>query len=418
MKTSKYILIILLLFAFEGRSQDTLRLTMAGADSLFLRNNLSLLAQRYRMDANKAATLQARLFNNPTLTTEWNLYNPVKGKYFDVGAGGENIFAIDQVIQLAGKRNKRIQIAKENEVYGSFEFEDLLRTLKFELRDNFQTCYYNLLTVKKYDEQLMLLDTIIEALSYQSKKGNIPPKEVFRLQALYFQLNSDRSDLMSEYLESRKNLQVLLHTRAELVLSFTASEISRYKITGLLSDSLFSEGLRNRPDLRMATSDLRQNQLNYSLQRRSVVPDLHIGGLYDQAGSYINQYTGVTLGFDLPIWDRNQGNIRMALAERNRSEVLLKQKEQAVVNEIAATYGRLREFEKEYRKISPDFPDQIDQMNDGFISNFHRRNISLLEFVDFFESYNASILQLNKLTEKRIKAYEELNYMVGRELFN
>lgn len=41
----------------------------------------------------------------------------------------------------------------------------------------------------------------------------------------------------------------------------------------------------------------------------------------------------------------------------------------------------------------------------------------MIEFTDFFEAYNNSVQQLNKLNEKRIQTYEELNYVIGEELF-
>lgn len=414
---SYLLLFALVLLSLGGRCQDTLTLNMTQTDSVFLVNNLGLLAQQYKIEMNKAATIQAKLFENPTFNSEWNLYNPTQKKYFDIGKNGEQIIAIEQVIHLAGQRNKKVQIARENEVYGNYEFYDLLRTLKYELRDNFQVYYFNALTVKKYDEQLSLLDTIIQALSYQSKKGNIPPKEVLRLQAVYYQLNTDRSELMEDMLEAKKNLQTLLHTRAELNLTIKPEEFSKYKLPSLSADSLVALGLKNRPDLLMTMSLVKQSELNYQLQRKLAIPDMRIGGIYDQAGSYVNQYSGITLGLDLPVWNRNQGNIKMAKANMNYMNLQLDQKQIELRAEIISTYQKLQEIEKEYQKVEAGFGERFDEINDGFVSNFHKRNISMLEFVDFFESYNASIMQLNKLTEKRIKIYEELNYVIGEELF-
>lgn len=398
--------------------QERLVLTTSQADSMFLANNLELLAQQYKTDMNKAATIQASLFNNPSFSSEWNLYNPQKKKYFDWGNNGQQILAVEQVIHLAGQRNKRIQLARENETYGMYEFYDLLRTLKYELRVNLQTCYFNKLTINKFDEQLNLLDTIIQALSYQSKKGNIPPKEVLRLQAVYYQLNTDRRELMLDLLEARKNLQTLLHTNATIDIVLSKTELKKYQLPVISKDSILQLSLKNRPDLQMMNSQLKQQQLNYELQRKLAYPDMHIGAVYDQAGSYVNKYSGITLGFDLPVWNRNQGNIKMAKAGVGYAETLRKQKETELQAEVSSTWQKLNEVEREYQKVETGFSEKFDEINDGFILNFHKRNISMLEFVDFFESYNQSILQLNKLTEKRLNMYEELNYTVGQELFH
>jgi hypothetical protein len=59
---------------------------------------------------------------------------------------------------------------------------------------------------------------------------------------------------------------------------------------------------------------------------------------------------------------------------------------------------------------------QLDQLSKGLVSNYSKNNISLLEFTDMFEAYNASIIQLNQLKADLNKSYEELSYVVGEDL--
>ena len=158
--------------------------------------------------------------------------------------------------------------------------------------------------------------------------------------------------------------------------------------------------------------------MNLSLEKRTPYPDLHIGGIYDQSGSYINNYTGITLGFDLPILNRNQGNIGVAKAQLEQYKLELENKTLSVRNEVVATYLKLIQVEQEYRKIDSDFDRKFDELNNGVIANFQKRNLSLIEFTDFLEAYNNSVQQINKLKQNRIEMYEELNYVVGEELFN
>lgn len=398
-------------------AQDTLRISMHGADSLFLKNNLLLLAQRYRVDAAQGLTRQAKLWDNPTFSSEWNLYNPSKNKFFDVGANGEKIFAIEQLVTIAGKRNKRVALAKAQAEFSSFEFYELMRTLKLELRTHFHTIFFNSLTLQKYDAQLSLLQTIIDALQYQNQKGNIPLKEVLRLKAVYYQLNNERTDLVSEVIDAERNLQLLLQTNAYILPVVDTAELRQYRSEQINSNDLVSHALQNRPDVKMAENENKQAELNYSLQKKLAYPDLRIGGVYDQAGSYINNYTGVTFGFDLPVWNRNQGNITYAKALKEGTRLQVQRKNSEVVTEVQAAYRKLLQVEQEYRKVDGDFGNNFELLNQGFVTNFQKRNISLVEFVDFFEAYNASILQLNKLNEKRIRSYEELNYTIGEELF-
>jgi len=413
----KTIILAFILLSTGLKAQDTLSLSMQGIDSLFLKKNLLLLAGKYKITGDQALIKQAGLWDNPSLNTEFNLFNPTKNKYFDVGAQGEKIVAIEQIIGIAGKRNKRVQLAREAARYTEFEFYELMRTLKLQIRINYSTIYFNTKTLKIYDEQLSLLKTIIDALQFQNEKGNIPLKEVLRLKAVYYKLNNERTDIYNDILDAQKELQTLLQTNAYINPSNRANEISRYSIDLIPKDQLVSKALNNRPDLKMTESITKQAELNYSLQKREAYPDLHFGGIYDQAGSYIMNYTGVTLGIDLPVWNRNQGNIKYAKAVVDQTKYEFQNKESEVKNEVNAAYQKLLQVESEFSKVDKDFSNSFTQLNDGFITNFKKRNISLFEFTDFFEAYNESILQLNQLNEKRIRSYEELNYIISEELF-
>jgi cobalt-zinc-cadmium efflux system outer membrane protein len=412
------ILSILVCVFSPARPQDTLSFSLQQTDSLFLSNNLLLLAAKYKVDGNKALVQQSKLWDNPTLSTEWNLYNPQKDQFFDVGPTGQKIVGIDQVISIAGKRNKRVALAKANAQFTEYEFYELMRTLKTEVHNNYFAIYFSSLTIKKYNGQLTMLGEIIDALQLQSTKGNIPLKEVMRLKALYYQLNNERSDLISEYLNAQQELATLLHITQPISSVPLPTELDRYNINTLDQKQLVTKAITNRPDLKMVESLRDQAQLNYVLQKRNGYPDLHIGALYDQAGSYVNNYSAITLGMDLPVWNRNQGNRKYAQAVSNQYKAELENKNIAVSNEVLSAYQKLMLIEQEYKKVDVDFSNNFELLNEGFISNFQKRNISMIEFTDFVEAYNNSIQQLNKLKEKRIQAYEELNYVIGEELFH
>jgi cobalt-zinc-cadmium efflux system outer membrane protein len=47
------------------------------------------------------------------------------------------------------------------------------------------------------------------------------------------------------------------------------------------------------------------------------------------------------------------------------------------------------------------------------VANYNSRNISLLEFTDFFESYRTSMVQWYQLQNDRADAIEALNFAVS-----
>lgn len=91
---------------------NPLKLTMKEAEELFRTHNLLLVAEYYNVDMAQAQVVQAKLFDNPIITLEQNIYNRLNGKYFDLGKEGESGVQIEQAINLAGQRNKRIRLER------------------------------------------------------------------------------------------------------------------------------------------------------------------------------------------------------------------------------------------------------------------------------------------------------------------
>src|SRR5476651_1371348 len=96
---------------------DTLRLNFQDAEKAFLQNNLQLLAQKYNIDASKAQIEQAKLWDNPVLSTDQNIHDSGSNKFFyhNAAAGlGQVYVQLSQVFLTAGKRGKQVQIAKDD----------------------------------------------------------------------------------------------------------------------------------------------------------------------------------------------------------------------------------------------------------------------------------------------------------------
>ena len=376
-----------------------------------------MLSERYRIDASKAVVLQARLWDNPTLSTEWNAYNPTKKRVLDVAKGGEKIISLEQVLVTAGKRSKQVALAIENSQMTEYEFLDLLRTLKFELRSNFFDIYFLQNTLNRYQRQINTIQSTVTAFEEQYEKNNVSLRELLRLKALLFQLNNDKTEILFQIAEKQKSLKTLLNTNQRVVPLVNETELNRYFLNGYTIAALSELALQNRGDVKVIESLTRQAEINYKLQKSLAVPNLRIGATYDQSGSYVNNYTGITLGADLPFFNKNQGNIKASKSMIDYQKGIQSQKTNAVSNEIAEAFQKVRYVENMVQSVDTKFTDQFEQLNKGVLENFQKGNLTLLEFIDFIETYSESIKELNRLKADRVGAYEELNFTVGQELF-
>lgn len=412
------ITIALFIISLNSMAQGIQPITLQEAEDTFLHRNYQLLAQRFRIDADQALVQQARLWSNPSFSATWGFGTTNKIQPFYGGNGGETAYSIDQLITLAGKRNKQVQLAKLNANTTQSEFYELMRTLRLQLRSNYYQLYFLQETEKVLQEQLSNLQKIVDAYEEADKKGSVAHADVIRLRALLVGLSNDYTDLKQQELSSQLSLQQLLGNDHQYAPRVDTDGLSRYNIRGYTLPALIDTALLNRPDLRMAQQQLQQAQMNYSLQKALAVPDLHVGATYDKNGSYAPNFVGLTLGIDLPFWNRNQGNIRSAGSQVKVQEQTLAQGNNIITTDVQQAMQKISLMDKQYKLLDfKSFNEEYNKLIAEVALNFRKGNISLLQFIDYFNSYSDNVKNTNKLLLDRITAYEELNFATGTELF-
>ena len=202
-------LILSLFQALNLFAQQDTTISMSECESLFLKNNLDLLAARFHISAAKAAIIQARTWENPTFSVGLNLYNPERKKYFDIGRNGEKSAGIEQLIYLGSKKRDETAIASKSAEIAEVEFSDLLRNLKFQLRQSYYGLYFQNLSFKSLEKQLSNLDSLVVSYQKQSKKGNVALKDVVRLQSLEFTLKNQKTQLVENIIDFQGKLSLL-----------------------------------------------------------------------------------------------------------------------------------------------------------------------------------------------------------------
>ena len=411
-----FALLLLILIHQTGSAQKTV--TLEECESQFLKNNLFLLASQYNIDASKALTIQSRIWDNPTITAELNAYNPERNQYFDIGKEGQKAFGIEQLIYLGGKKRNEIKLAQTNEKLAELQFNDLLRTLKLQLRKSFYTVYYNTKSLETTDDQLTHIEDLINSYSVQVQKGNIPLRDLVRLQSLYLNFKNERMEVVNDNIEEQGNLKLLLNSQENIVPDVSKEEFNKYlKEIPFDLKSFEGEAIANRPDYLSKQKDIEANELNVKWQKSLSVPDITVGATYDQRSGAFNKEANLTLGIPLPLWNKNKGNIKYAQTILEQSKVEKQNFDLQLQTEISSAWNKWDESRKNYVVIKPTVNEDFQAVYNGILTNFQKRNISLLEFTDFMESYNQAAVQVNELKKKVALSAEEFNSTINKDLF-
>ena len=68
--------------------------------------------------------------------------------------------------------------------------------------------------------------------------------------------------------------------------------------------------------------------------------------------------------------------------------------------------------------IDPKFAADFQRLNDEVLNHIFGVNISILDFLDFYDSFKQNIVQMNTIQYNRVNAFEDINYYTGTNFFN
>jgi len=404
----------------KAQSPAIKKISLNEMQQLFVKNNYQLIAARFQVDQAKADIITAKLFDNPELSYENILYNPETKKFLETSlASGQYQGALSQMIKLAGKRNKNIQLAVTGSKMAEYQYFDLMRTLRFDLNSSFYKAYFLQQSAKVYAQQVSSLTLLVNTSEKQLQAGNIASKDLIRIKSLLYGIKAEYTAVQNNLEDLQTTLKLLTNIPASTELEFAVppeeplnGEIKQQTISNLLDSARL-----NRADLRWSEADLQYAKDNLRVQKANAIPDLEISLTYDLQGSYIQKYTGLGLKLPIPLFNRNQGEVKKAkIAIEAGSNALMRQ-ESILENEVYNTFNSAVRAEELYDGVDKNFHNDFEKMTVEVIKNFRSRNLSLIEFLDFYDSFKTNTLQMNDILFDRMNAREELNFVTGSNIF-
>ena len=415
-----FLFLLFLLLAGKMCAQQVAgTLTLKEAEQRFLERNLSLIAERYNIDMAQAQVLQAKLFENPVISLEQNVYNRLNGKYFDFGKEGEAVVEIEQVIHLAGQRNKQVRLEKINKEIAEYQFEEVMRTLRQELNEKFVEVYFLSKSIAIYEKEVNSLQVLLGGMKIQQEKGNISLMEISRLESMLFSLRKEKNERENDLLTTRGELNLLLNlpedTQVQLSLD---EEVLQQLDLSQLSFADLKAIINERPDQKIARSTVNASRANLKLQKSMAFPEFSVKGNYDRVGNFINDYFAIGVSLSVPIFNRNQGNIKAARFSIQQAGVHQEYAANRADMELFTAYTSLEKATQLYQSTNMDLERNFEKLITGVNENFTRKNISLLEFIDYYDSYKETCIQLYEIKKNVFLAMENLNTVVGQNVLN
>ena len=416
-----------IIFSLKVSAQDTLRINQKEAEALFLGNNLELIAQKLSIRQAEAGIIQAKLWPNPEFSLDevnlWATRNqlssgetipPLFGSF---GRNREFTAELSQLIETGGKRRKRISLESVSRDMAAEYFSELIREMKLQLRENlfelaFQQSYQTVLSNQK-----TAVTRLLTSFESQYKQGNVNKPELFRLRALKLELGQELVESQMQINNLQKDLTILLHTPASSYLVFETPEVPDTEtLASLALSNITATALANRPDGKISIMQQDWAKKKYEYEYAQLKPDVNLGINYDRGGNFLLNFFGFGVKFDVPVFNRNHGNILESKIGIEQSDVQAKQKTQQIETEVTAAFRDLQKSISAYQNLDPEYSGELDNVLESYTRYFAQRNVNMVEYLDFFEAYISNKRTIFTTIKQLRQSREKLVYTTGAEI--
>lgn len=402
---------------------QTRKISIDEIDSLVARRNLQLQAARIDVSDAEGQLQQAKKYANPELQVMHNVQNPINKKWFDFGYDGETDVQISQPIAIGGQHKNKVRQAQAmlnaNKAAVNVAFTDAV----YNARIAFADLYGVQQKLKVYDKEIASVEKILQAYKQLSSKGNESRIHTLRIATMLNELCSEKTEMQAAENDYQQQLHILLNIKGETPIETQMDEdaIVNKVIDNSLklrpfvahSDStLLQHAIINHPELKQLAYQKESALYAVKAEKADALPHITLNGEWDKNGSIGHNFFAVGATVALPLWNRNQGNIRSAKAQYEKADIEQKQKESELTASFLATYNSLLNNLKLIETQKANIASELDNLIDAAEEQFMKRNISVIEFVDMYSSYRNSKFQMLDAKTQLIKQNEELNRFI------
>jgi cobalt-zinc-cadmium efflux system outer membrane protein len=395
------------------------RLTLVEAVAIAQARNPQLVAARAGIDAADADRIAASRRPNPALSIDsagYPVFESTKPGYW---SGQEFTVRIDQELELAGRRRLRTAAADAAREAAALTAADQARQLALEVKRAYLAVVLAQADRTVAQASLDEIDRVISLNQARFAQGEISGAEVRRLQVERLRFVEDVFAADLAVRNTRSALLALLNAPqldqpVELIDGLKAPEsggdaalVSPRQVEGVLAQALVQ-----RPDLQGDKAVQSQAETTTRLQRALRTPNLTLGGGYQNNFGSDGVVVGVTV--PLPFFNRNEGGIARADAERRAAEARVASTTLAVRLDVQRALNALDTNRARVDYIEREYLTNTQESRDIVLASYRLGVANLIDFLDAQRAFRDTQRIYNRaLFDQRLSVFE-LTAAVGR----
>jgi len=308
---------------------NNLPLTLAAVEQLACSNNPTLMQAKAQVDGAFGKAIQAGLWPNPTIGYQQEQIN-VKGTAGEFVGG-----FIEQKIVTGNK----LKLSRAKFVERTRAAEWLVMAQEYRILNDVRMHFYRTLgrqeLVKIHQE---LLKNQEDQLVTVREKYNLGQATRAQVHQANVKLQEERLNFLlveNDYRQSFETLTALIGV--DLAMGPLEGELEG-DLSPIEWDQALSRLISESPELKSAEAKLRDDIITVQREKVQAIPNLVIRGGAGRNFETNENVGNVGVGFDVPIFDWNQGTVKQAEADLVRQRGEARRTELRLRRKLAETY--------------------------------------------------------------------------------
>lgn len=360
-------------------------LSLADAKRIAFERNWDLLAAKSGMDSAQAQLLVAKEFPNPT----FSISTAKIGSHENSTALGnglwsrsyDTIFAVNQLIEIGGKRRDRKISAAAGVAGARARFFDARRLLEQGVTKAYVAALLADENARVLSESSAKLQHETEIAQVRLKAGDISDSDEKQIEN-----NADVFDLQAKSaaaaaVQARIAVEILLgepQPKGDWTPSESLTQMS-------FAAPTLAETNVARADVLAAQADLRQSQVDLKLQKAMRIPDPTFSILAEHnppGGGPAEDTVGIGVSFPLPLWNWNRGEIKSAQATVDKNSFALAKARAQVAADIANAQTEFREASERLARYQNQILPKSEKVRAAVAFAYEKGGASLVDLLE------------------------------------
>ena len=371
----------------QGVAVTTNTISLAQAQAQAFARNWDVLAAKTGVSAAEAQRLIAQEFPNPTFSVSTAKIGPHDGGTA-LGNGIWNrsydtIFAVNQLIEIGGKRRDRKNSAAAGLAGAQARFLDARRLLEQGVTKAYVAALLAGETARILNESARMLRHETELAQVRLQAGDISDADEKQIEnnADVFELQAKSAETAAR--QARIALEILLGADRPEGNWTPADSLASIRVAAPANEGEPVDF--RRADVQAAAADLQQSQADLQLQRAMRIPDPTFSVLAEHnppGGSPPTDTLGVGVSFPLPLWNRNRGEIQAAQATVEKNFLALAKARAQAAADLAGAQAEFQEASGRLARYQNQILPKSQKVREAVAFAYEKGGASLVDLLE------------------------------------